>query len=830
VAASVRSPGSKAARGAWRWSQLAACAALVACPATAAGATPAVAEGSTSIATARADYERLQSWRYESSPRELPPEGTAWEWDVVLLRLDSGHLRLQEPTSDGTVTGLVFEGEGVLRLRVPDRVELAQLRRFAQDPQLETLEAHFRELVLRSSEVGPLAALAGPLAARAGPLAARAGGSLVGNGPWEREPLAADRHDAWLRLYQADADAAVLSALRNAGQIYLRADLKSEEYGWLTLEIDPRRSEELQLLRFHPGESFVESWLSLDRDGEDREEGDRDGGAAALDVEHVDIEARLVKRGKDASFSVSGVRGFPTVLAEITARVRLRCHRDGQRALQLQLNPWADVSSVRDAGGSELAFLRDHIGGRSHGIDKRIYDASLVVLLDEPLAAGDATEVAVSYEMEVDNYMPGRSWYPGVEGPTGGLDDLHTAVIRATLRDDYEARGMGERIEESEGKGERHLTWKIDKPQKMVSFVFNRKVEEWRSEEPGLPEIVVFSGPLGHSTEGRMSEIGADVTGSVAFFQKLLDAELPVERLTAALTQAYHGQAFDGFLHLSEFSALRHRTGPMEVFLSHEVAHQWWGQMVGWKGYRDQWLSEGLAEYSALLYMQATVPGGDKLFHEALAALGDEVLGSIQSMMSPFARPEMALDNLRALDRIGPIAHGYRAATGEAKGAYLTLAYHKAALVVHMLRVLARFAPGGEDAFVEALRDFVRTYRGGVADTRDFQAAIERHLPGSWDWFFDEWLFRAAIPEYKWSSSVAPGASSSEWTVTLEIEQSGVPEDFRMPVPVRVLFGDGSEASYLVNVDAPRVRREIVVPSRPRKVLFNPDREILAKM
>ncbi len=795
----------------------------------------AAAEDATTGAAARADYERLQSWRFESAPRELPPEGTAWEWDVVSLRLDSGQVRLQEPTSNGAVTGLVFEGEGVLRVEVPDLVELTQLRRFAQNPELDALEAHFRQLVLRSSEAGPLAALAGPLAAWAGPLAAWAGGDLAGNGPWERESLAADRHDTWLRLYQADADAAVLSALRNADQTYLRADLKSEEYGWLTLDIDPRRSEELQLLRFHPGESFVESWLSLDR-----ERGDREGGEkAALDVEHVDIEARLVKRGKDASFSLSGVRGFPTVLAEITAKVRLRCHRDGQRALQLQLSPWAEVSSVRDADGRELAFLRDHIGGRSHGIDKRIYDASLVVLLDEPLVAGDAAEVAVSYEMEVDNYMPGRTWYPGVEGPTGGLDDLHTAVIRATLRDDYEARGMGERVEESEGKGVRHVTWKIDKPQKMVSFVFNRKVEEWRSEAPDIPEIVVFSGPLGHSTEGRMSEIGADVAGSVAFFQNLLDAELPVDRLTAALTQAYHGQAFDGFLHLSEFSALRHRTGPMEVFLSHEVAHQWWGQMVGWKGYRDQWLSEGLAEYSALLYMQATVPGGDKLFHEALAALGDEVLGSIQSMMSPFARPEMALDNLTALDRIGPIAHGYRAATGEAKGAYLTLAYHKAALVVHMLRVLARFTPGGEAAFVEVLRDFVRTHRGGEADTRDFQAAVERHLPGSWDWFFDEWLFRAAIPEYKWSSGVAlaprseSGSESGpagEWIVTLEIEQKGVPEDFRMPVPVRVLFRDGTEASYLVNVDAPRVTRQITVPSRPKKVVFNPDREILAKM
>jgi aminopeptidase N len=38
------------------------------------------------------------------------------------------------------------------------------------------------------------------------------------------------------------------------------------------------------------------------------------------------------------------------------------------------------------------------------------------------------------------------------------------------------------------------------------------------------------------------------------------------------------------------------------VFIAHETAHQWWGDMVSWRSYRDQWLSEGFAEYSGILY------------------------------------------------------------------------------------------------------------------------------------------------------------------------------------------------------------------------------------
>ena len=47
----------------------------------------------------------------------------------------------------------------------------------------------------------------------------------------------------------------------------------------------------------------------------------------------------------------------------------------------------------------------------------------------------------------------------------------------------------------------------------------------------------------------------------------------------------------------------------------HEVAHQWWGNVVGWDNYRDQWLTEGLANYIALLGADADKPGAHMLEH-----------------------------------------------------------------------------------------------------------------------------------------------------------------------------------------------------------------------
>jgi aminopeptidase N len=321
------------------------------------------------------------------------------------------------------------------------------------------------------------------------------------------------------------------------------------------------------------------------------------------------------------------------------------------------------------------------------------------------------------------------------------------------------------------------------------------------------------------------------VVNAVNYFEKLFGIPLPNDRLWATLIQGGHGQAFDGFLHLSELAAFREDRGTTEKFLAHEVAHEWWGHLVGWSSYRDQWLSEGLADYSALLFLEAVHPRGENLFREALTAYADEILGSSRAGTSGFSRGAFARTNLVGADRIGPIGHGLRAATGEAPTAYLSLAYHKAALVLHMLRVLSRFTPRGEVGFIEALRDFAKSNLGGWPTTGDLVDAVERQLPGEWDWFFDQWIERAEIPAYRWRAEIAPAADAEGmWTVTLRVEQEGVSESFRMPVPVKVEFRDRSESVYLVVVDGAEVVKELRLPKRPAKVTFNPDREILARM
>ncbi len=809
-----------------------------------------------SAEAARADYERLQEWRF-SGPVAVPEGGLSFARETATWVLETGEVRLQEPTADGAVTGLVFEGRGRFRMEVPDAAELRQLRRFAGEPELERLEETFDRLVLRTSEP----ALPGRLVRNTA-----IGGALdasAANASYEPDDLARERHDHWLRIRRHDADARVVFAMLDPDEEYLRVDFRTEERGWLTFDFDSRLVEPVRLERFHPAHSFLESWVSL-RAGAGAHDPAGSAGRAgstgsagpagstgpvgpvgpvgpdtpsapaaspkgpAADVEHASIAVELLKLGRDAS---AGAAWQHRLLGEFRAELDVRVHRAGRRALQLYLHPWAEVRGVADGSGRALPFLRDHIGERSRGIDKRVYDDSLVVLLPEPPEAGAVLRLVFDYELEIDNFLPGRRWYPSLEGGDLGLADLHTARIEVTTRESYDVRAMGERIEDSvEGKLQRRV-WEISEPVKMATFTLTQKAREQRIEAPGVPAVVVFGPPVGHDTENRFHYLGVDVAESVRFYHWLLEDPLPEEVLLATLIQAFHGQSFDGFLHLSEWSAFRSGgTGVTRLFVAHEVAHQWWGHRVGWATYRDQWLSEALANYSALMFVEATSEEGGEIFEEALRAYTDEVTGSLKSAFNRFARGGSALDNQRAAKRLGPIGHGYRAAVGESPGAYFTQAYRKGSLVLHMMRrILEREA--GPGAFVEMLRDFERTHRGGYPSTADLEAAAARRVPGDWSGFFDQWVHGTEIPTYRWSHRAAKSRSADgSYALELTVRQQDVPPGFAMPVPVRVEYAGGESEELTVRVDEPEETFTLKLRQRPKRVELNPDFAVLARV
>jgi hypothetical protein len=288
-----------------------------------------------------------------------------------------------------------------------------------------------------------------------------------------------------------------------------------------------------------------------------------------------------------------------------------------------------------------------------------------------------------------------------------------------------------------------------------------------------------------------------------------------------------HGQAFDGFLHLAESSYEEH-PGASELFRGHEAAHEWFGHRVGWKSYRDQWLSESLAEYASMMFVQSTVKDGPKHFDEILNAYDSILKGSLSSAFSKYMRPWLLDVRANARKRVGPIGIGQRASTGDYPIGYDVQVYVKGPLVIHMLRSMLQQKTHNDDLFVKILRDYVHEYSGKLATTADFQKIIERDAPGNWKWFFDDWVYGAEIPTIRYSYKVEPDGNA--YRLTLNVKRSDVAPDFVIIAPVRLEFDGNKFATIFVPVKDASVTVQKQIPANPKNVVLGPDHSLLANI
>jgi aminopeptidase N len=311
--------------------------------------------------------------------------------------------------------------------------------------------------------------------------------------------------------------------------------------------------------------------------------------------------------------------------------------------------------------------------------------------------------------------------------------------------------------------------------------------------------------------QSKMRErVGNDVVQSLRFFQEMY-GPAPVKHFYATEIPYFHGEAFPGMVHLS-WTTFQNTSddGSDELFRAHEVAHQWWGIGVDFTSYHDQWLSEGFSTFSGLWYMQAARKNNKKYFN----------------MLE-----QWRTHILMRKEEPGPISLGYRvyASRDEDENDYETIIYEKGAWVMHMLRVLMLdMKTMNEDRFTGMMRDFYRKYEGRRASTEDFRRMVEKHTNADMGWFFDQWVYSASVPTYRWAHRVEP-AADGQYRVRLQVRQENVPPEFQAYVPVTVDLGKDRQARVRVKVKGPKTEIELpLMPEKPKDVKFNDLEGVLA--
>jgi hypothetical protein len=240
-------------------------------------------------------------------------------------------------------------------------------------------------------------------------------------------------------------------------------------------------------------------------------------------------------------------------------------------------------------------------------------------------------------------------------------------------------------------------------------------------------------------------------------------------------------------------------SGSVHGFLSHEIAHQWWGNQVGWASEDDDWLSEGFAEYAAGTYIQ----GLQK--QAGLQRTLDD--WRLEAKNADKEAPIAAASMLN-----GPNAAMYR--TG--------LLYNKAPYVLHMLRVQL-----GDETYLKAMRAIQETCRNQDVSTEMILREINRAAGADYSSFFDQWIWGVGIPtfRYSWRSEKQP---DGKFLITVHIGQDDKVNFKKVLMPIHLHSKDKTIPTQFRPVVQPEQDIKLLSPIDPKDVTLDDDRTLLA--
>ncbi len=504
------------------------------------------------------------------------------------------------------------------------------------------------------------------------------------------------------------------------------------------------------------------------------------------------------------------------------ARMKLKVRSAATSSLTLKLAETVNIQGVYSPDFGRLLHLR--VVGQN----------SVIVNLPEVLAAGTEMWLDVRYSGPVapqtfdreaiqigqgqpssevpeirlqTNYLySNRSyWYP-----QSTATDYATASIRITVPNDFDAIATGEPVgsptsQAGSGDGRRRRTFVFEasRPARYLAMIVSRfnRVDTTRLNAGGSE--VSFYLQATPRVSLRLRDVSDRAAAVFSYYASLVgDAPYPSFTLSLIESDRPGGHSPPYFAILNQVvpgSNFVWRNDPVSFenyptfFLAHELAHQWWGQAIGWKNYHEQWLSEGFAQYFAMLYAEKDGTALPNLLRQMRRTAID------------------ASSN-------GPVYLGYR--LGHIQGddrIFRAIVYNKGAMVLHMLRRLV-----GDETFFAGIRSFYQEWKFKKAGTDDFRKVMEKVSSRDLQRFFDTWVYGFAVPHVKFSYHL----NGDEATV--RFEQHAEPVD--VPITVTVTYASGATDNVVVILDDKHTERTIPLKGPVRTIAANTDNAALVEI
>ena len=448
------------------------------------------------------------------------------------------------------------------------------------------------------------------------------------------------------------------------------------------------------------------------------------------------------------------------------------------RALAFGLSDKLRVKSATIDGQAAEVYQPDslHLTEQERG-------HNFLLISETPLKGGIPQKVEVHYEGAVIHqtgnggyFVDERNvWYPYVRPMRTNFDLTFRFARQLTLV------STGELVSDEVENGMRIVHRRTRVPEGLAGFNlgdYQSSVDEhgrYRVESYAERRSVESLATVAQKTEAVLESYTKQWT------------MLPIHALAVTPIAGTFGQGFPGLIYLSKWAYMRPEDRPAELrkagmdtffsemMLPHEVAHQWWGNIVIPADYRSNWLLEAMANYSALQVLEQT--------HGAKA---------VDAMLDSYRSDLLELQNGRTVESFGPVDFGVRLLDTDGVGIWHRIVYEKGTWILHMLRLRL-----GEEGFRHMQLRLLQQFTVNPVSNEDFRRVASEFLPaGQPDKdltsFFDTWVYGTGIPQIALARTGEGPA----------LEVSKVDEDFIADVPVRCRAKSGAMELLLVHASS----------------------------
>lgn len=765
---------------------------------------------------------------------------------AIHISLDSGTIGFTESVG-GHITGAFFSGDGEILLMPPNNVERASLVFFTGAAILEERfsTAYFRFNDDAFSKLEP--ALRPP------------------DNPdqffsqWNQTAVNLAGDDALRLLLSFSNQLSGMPPAFAAGKDrFLHAFLEGERLGAFDVRYDSMLPEQISVgqHKTEKGEDYYDTWASFAVPAPAKSPADNelsDSPPSDFAIARFDIRARIQ----------------PPTQLEATARLSLSPRTSGETLLIFELSRLLEVQSA-EADGRPVEFIHNPSLTGSQ-LSRRGNDM-LAIYLPEGLDAGRPVELTIRYSGSVLSEAANGllyvgehgTWYPNV----GFAMSTFALEFRYPLGWTLVATGRAEDSKTS--GGEQVSRWVSERPVPVAGFNLGRysrnvtragaiSVDTYAtstvergfpapSKDLGLiPDIfkdrhvapLAATEPSSPSPSHNAQMVGSTAARAVEFYQDHF-GPFPYSELSLTQFPGHVSQGWPGLIFLSSYAFLSPQQLQLvendpklrlitEQVIAHETAHQWWGDLIFWNSYRDQWTMEALANYSAMLLLESRNP---LEFHTLLEEYRDNLLHK---------------DSDITIADAGPVTLGARLSSSKLPQAYEAISYGRGTWLLHMLHTMLRDGekserssrphPGSsDDLFLRTLRKLRSQYEGKPLSSAQLVAAFEPELPRSlWyegnkslSWFYDSWVNGSAIPKFELRDlKFSERAGSTMVSGTLV--QDDAPDWLVTSVPLYSSLAGRNVFLGRVFAEGRQTSFHISAPHHTHKILIDPEHTLLSR-